>query len=65
MEIPISPKIPLEVLFVLRDLQKYKPRSTGQFRYNPNMQIIHFQLRVNFMLVRLPKRAKYTFLVKC
>ena len=41
MEMPIHPKITLEVLFL-----------PGQFRYNLNIQNVHFQLKVNFALVR-------------
>ena len=52
MEKPIRPKIPLELLFALRDYRDYRHRLTGQFRYNSNIRNVHFQFKLNFALGR-------------
>ena len=52
MEKPICPKIPLELPFVSRDYREYRHRLTGRFRYNSNTRNMHFQLKLNFVLVR-------------
>ena len=48
MQIPNSPKIPLEELvIVLRDYREYMRRVIGQIQYSSNIQNVHFHLSVS------------------
>ena len=63
MEKPIHSQIPLEVLFVSRDYREYRHKLTSQFRYNPNIQNVHLQLKINFALVRLKSSLPVNFFI--
>ena len=53
MEIPNTPKIPLEELVVVScDYREHRHRVTGQIQYSSNIQNRHFHLRVSCVLAR-------------